>query len=49
MFVVMAITLWMAAKAIAAGFAARSSSTSPARTAIAFSWLYQTRRAPIRR
>jgi NADH-quinone oxidoreductase subunit L len=49
MFVVMAITCGWPPRRSRPGSRTRSSSTSPARTAIACSWLYQTRRAPIRR
>jgi NADH-quinone oxidoreductase subunit L len=42
MFVVMAITVWMAAKAIAAGFAGEEFFHQSRQDGIAYSWLYQT-------
>jgi len=42
MFVVMAITLWMAAKAIAAGFAGEEFFHQSREDGVAYSWLYQT-------
>jgi len=45
MFVVMAITLWMAAKAIVAGFAGEEFFHQSREDGVAFSWLYQTQKS----
>jgi NADH-quinone oxidoreductase subunit L len=46
MFVVMAIALWMAAKAIAAGFAGEEFFHQSRQDGFAWSWLYQTGKSP---